>query len=137
MANSGRKKGHGPVDKAVNKLRKQNVKLRKRITKDISKLSADAKVAVGLEERLRRLEAQVGSVTALVPGTGAPTRRGPRTTRRRTSTTAATRAQPRSSRTSSRAPRPRSSSAAARTSSPRTSSRSTTARRRASGTKAA
>jgi hypothetical protein len=137
MANPGRKKGHGPVDKAVNKLRKQNVKLRKRITKDMSKLSADAKIAVGLEERLRRLEAQIGNVTALVPGAAAPARRAPRTTRRRTSTTVATRAQPRSSRTSSRTSSPRSSSASSRTSNARSSSRSTTAGRRASRTKAA
>jgi hypothetical protein len=121
MANPGQIKARGSVDKTIGKLRKQNLKLRKRIAKDIAKLSADAKVVVGLEERLRRLEAQIGDVTARVQGAGASARRVVLPTRKPASASAA------ASRTRGHSPR-----AASRASRARSVARTASARRRVS-----
>jgi hypothetical protein len=127
MAIRGRAKAGGPVDKAVKKLRKQNIKLRKRISKDMRTLSADAKLAVGLEERLRRLEAQIAEVTALIPAVNGPSRSNVRPNRPRTSSSSASASRGRS----------RPSSASSRTSSKRSGSRSASGARRPSRTHAA
>ena len=48
MAKATGKKAPGPVDKALGKLNKQNSRLRKRITKDVRRLSDDAATAASV-----------------------------------------------------------------------------------------
>lgn len=118
MPKTAPKKTGGRVDKALGRLTRQSSKLRKRVTTDLRKLSADAATAVALEKRLRDLEGQIGSLSTLVQGTGASAKKAltPSTRRRSTARPSASRSRKAvaSSRKTRRPSKPRAASAKSR-----------------------